>query len=153
MFDRHIDYLLTNLDRHSADGTAIDLKQALAFYGYDITGQLAFDTDFQTQLNEDPSRLPPLNDHFFLGNLYGCVADLLPTFATITAWHPWVAGLIKSRHELIALADSCVKQGIDNKKDKSNAGTLLEALITAKDPETGKELSKDEITSESFLFL
>lgn len=153
MFDKHIGYLLDNLDKHAENGTAIDLKRAMSFYGYDVTGQMAFATDFQTQVRDNPEELPPLNDHFFLGILYACVADILPFVVKFTSWIPWVRSMQKSRQELITLAEQCISDAKAAHSDKGPPGTLLGALISAQDPKTGQTLTKEEITSESFVIL
>ncbi|KAL2849878.1 cytochrome P450 [Aspergillus pseudoustus] len=153
MFDRHIANLMGSMEKHAKNGTVLDLKQALAFYGYDITGQLAFDHNFETQVMDDPDKMPPLNDHFFLGNIYGCVANLLPWVRSWTAWLPWVQKMIKSRVELTGVAAECIARAMKRHDNEAEPGTLLAALIGATNPDTGEKLTADEINSESFLFL
>lgn len=131
----------------------MDLKQALSFYGYDVTGHSAFNTQYNTQVINDPDELPPLNDYFSLGNMYGSVANLLPHIRTLTPWHPWVNHLHKSRATLAQNASDRVADAIRNHKSDENIPTLLTSLIDARDPEIGVKLNVTEINSEVFAFL
>ncbi|KEF63430.1 uncharacterized protein A1O9_01408 [Exophiala aquamarina CBS 119918] len=152
-FDIHITNLVERVRQAAETGLPLDLKSAFAFYGYDVTGQLAFDTEFSTQSRHDPTELPPLNDHFLLGNVYGSVANLLPQIKICTSWIPWVRSLQQSRKKLAQTASDCVRHAIANHKKDGPARTLLTSLIDAKDPETGATLSVSEINSEAFGFL
>lgn len=153
IFDMHINNLLLKLEQHALSGQVLDLKQALSFYGYDITGHLAFSTQYNTQVLNDPDELPPLNDHFLLGNMYGSVANLLPQIRTMTSWHPWVKRLHNSRAALAQNASDRVADAIRNHKSDEKIRTLLTSLIDARDPETGAKLDVAEINSEAFGFL
>jgi len=153
IFDIHIGHLVDRVREAAETGNTLDLKSAFAFYGYDVTGQLAFDTEFNTQVKHDPKDLPPLNDHFLLGNIYGSIANLLPHIKTCTTWVPWVHALQDSRKKLAGLASTCVNHAVANHKQGGPARTLLTSLINAKDPETGATLSISEINSEAFGFL
>jgi len=153
IFDIHINNLIQKVKEHAQSGAVLDLKSALGFYGYDVTGQLAFDREFNTQVVDDPGQLPPLCDHFLMGNLYGAVANLLPYIRTYTSWIPWCRQLAESRATIAKTASESVQHAIANHKSDSPARTLLTSLINAKDPETGAKLSVDEINSEAFGFL
>lgn len=150
MFNLHIDHLIRKVEKHADAGTVLEVKSALAFYGYDITSQLAFDTNFDAQGTED---MPPLNKHFLLGNLYGCLADLGPKLRSWSNMLPGVKGLIESRLRLTKIAAESVRNSIKHHNNETEPGTLLAALINAKDPETGAKLTEDEINSEAFVFL
>lgn len=150
VFNKHIGKLLTKIDAHVKAGTVLDLKEALALYGYDITAQLAFDSDFNAQATGE---IPPLNNHFLLGNIYGLLANLLPHIATWSALLPSVKALLQSRNDLKRIAESSVRQSLQSHNNETEPGTLLAALINAKDPDTGKKLTEDEINSEAFVFL
>lgn len=153
VFDIHIANLIARVHEAAGNGTNLDLKGAFAFYGYDVTGQLAFDTEFNTQTRHNPAELPPLNDHFLLGNLYGSIANLLPYVKACTSRIPWVRELQQSRMKLAQTASDSVDHAIANHKEHQPARTLLTSLIDAKDPETGETLSASEINSEAFGFL
>jgi cytochrome P450 len=157
IFNRHIDNIRTKVDKYVQSGEAFDLKEIMSYYGYDVTGELSFSTQYGSQEADDPTRLPPINDHVLLSCMYGSVADLLPvpTLRTITSWVPsaWIQGLLKSRAYLRDNAGRCVKAAIEDHKTDKKAHNLLTQLIEAKDPETGAELDFAEIASEAFGFL
>ncbi|KAH8816733.1 putative benzoate 4-monooxygenase cytochrome P450 [Xylogone sp. PMI_703] len=153
IFDIHINNLMQKVKNHAESGTVLDLKSALGFYGYDVTGQLAFDREFSTQVVDDPEQLPPLCNHFLMGNLYGAVGNLLPYIRTYTSWIPWCRQLAESRAALAKTAAESVQHAIANHKSDTPNRTLLTSLINAKDPETGAKLSVEEINSEAFGFL
>ncbi|KAH8695623.1 cytochrome P450 [Talaromyces proteolyticus] len=150
VFDNHIDKLLQKLDGYVESGAVLDLKSALGLYGYDVTAQLAFDTDFKAQTTGE---LPPLNNHFLLGNIYGLLANLLPHIATWSAYLPQVKALIQSRNDLKKIAADSIRQSLETHNNETEPGTLLAALINAKDPDSGKGLTENEINSEAFVFL
>ncbi|KNG86131.1 hypothetical protein ANOM_005462, partial [Aspergillus nomiae NRRL 13137] len=150
VFNTHIGKLITKINGHVEAGTVLDLKEALALYGYDITAQLAFDTDFNSQATGE---LPPLNNHFLLGNIYGLLANLLPHLATWSALLPSVKKLLESRNDLKRIAEGSVRKSLESHNNETEPGTLLAALINAKDPDSGKKLTEDEINSEAFVFL
>ncbi len=67
-FDRNVGQMLVAID--SFGDQPFDLKDIIAYYAYDVMGELAFHADFGTQKSQDPSLLPPINDHIFLGCMY-----------------------------------------------------------------------------------
>jgi benzoate 4-monooxygenase len=109
IFDIHINNLMQKVKEHAESGAVLDLKRALGFYGYDVTGQLAFDREFSTQVVDNPDLLPDLCDHFLMGNLYGAVANLLPYIRTYTSWIPWCRRLAESRATLAKTASESFK--------------------------------------------
>jgi hypothetical protein len=125
--------------------------------GYDVTGELAFSTQYGSQEADDPAKLPPINDHILLSCMYGAVADVLPVpqVRTLTSWLPsaWMQGLLKSRAGLRANAGACVAAAIENHKSDKKTHNLLTQLIDAEDPETGMRLDVPDIASEAFAFL
>lgn len=48
IFDRHISELRKRIEEYAASEEEFDLKQLIAFYAYDIMGELAFNRDFGT---------------------------------------------------------------------------------------------------------
>lgn len=153
IFNQHIGNLVDKVDSYAKSGAAVDLKEAFSYYAYDVTGHLAFNQSFNTQVTSDPALLPPLSGHFFLGNLYGSVANLLPWIRNWTSWHPFVRRMIDSRKQLARQAAECVDKAIENHKSDERVRSLITSLIDAKDPVTGAKLSKPEISSEAFGFL
>lgn len=153
IFNQHVGNLVDKVENNSRSGSAMDLKEAFSYYAYDVTGHLAFNQSFNTQVLSNPALLPPLSGHFFLGNMYGSVANLLPWFRNWTSWHPFVRKMINSRRQMAQQAAECVRRAIQNHKEGDNVRTLITTLIDAKDPETGARLTQDEINSEAFGFL
>lgn len=150
-FDRHVENLRQKLDKYVASGETFDLKNLIAFYGYDVLGELAFSVDFHSQEKDDSKNLPPINDHILLGCLYGSLPGILPWSMILSNYMPfsWLRELIKSRQKIRRTVARCVEE----KTSESSGKTLLTNLKKAKDPETGKELSNIEISSEAFGFL
>ena len=151
IFDRHVENLRQKLDEYAASGDRFDLKKLIAFYGYDVLGELAFNIDFQSQVKDDPENLPPINDHILLGCLYGSLPGILPWSMKLSNYLPftWLRKLIESRKKIRGTVARCVEE----KTSESSEKTLLTNLKKSKDPETGKELSNIEISSEAFGFL
>lgn len=152
IFDRHIENLCQKLDKYVESGEAFDLKNFIAFYGYDVLGELAFNINFHSQEKDDPENLPPINDHILLGCLYGSLPGILPYSMKLSNYIPvsWLRKLIKSRQRIRTTVAGCVEE---EKTNESSEKTLLTNLTLAKDPETGKALSNVEISSEAFGFL
>ncbi|QYT00078.1 hypothetical protein H0G86_007182 [Trichoderma simmonsii] len=157
IFDRHVMQMRDKLDRYAKSGEKLNLKKIIAFYAYDVLGELAFDTQFESQAKDDESNLPPINDHIFLGCLYGSLPSLLPYSMKLSGFLPipWLQTLNRSRQSIRNTVASCVstmfRATLENDEKKSN--TLLSQLMKAKDPETGKKLTVTEISSEAFGFL
>lgn len=152
LFDRHVGRLLDSLDQAAKAGTVLDLKQVLAYYGFDIIVQLGFDTDANLQGKSDESNLPPLNDHFFMADVYGQLSNLFPYIRDWSTWIPAVQQVMKSRMSLIELAQTSVASALERNKGGVQ-GTLLGTLISAVDPKSGAKLTQEEITAESFVFM
>ncbi|CDM34511.1 hypothetical protein DTO013E5_5013 [Penicillium roqueforti] len=151
IFDRHVENLRRKLDKYAVSGDQFDLKDLIAFYGYDVIGELAFNLDFHSQEKDDPENLPPINDHILLGCLYGSLPGILPWSMNLSKYLPfsWLRKLLGSRQKI----RSTVAQCVEDKTSESSGKTLLTNLQKAKDPETGEELSNIEINSEAFGFL
>lgn len=157
IFDRHIIQMRDKLDGYAKSGEKLDLKNILAFYAYDVLGELAFDTQFESQVKGDAANLPPINDHIFLGCLYGSLPSLLPYSMKVSGFLPipWLQSLNRSRQSIRDTVTSCVSTmfGKMSEDDEKKSNTLLTQLIKAKDPETGRKLTVTEISSEAFGFL
>lgn len=157
IFDRHVMQMRDKLDRYAESGEKVNLKKIIAFYAYDVLGELAFDTQFESQAKDDESNLPPINDHIFLGCLYGSLPSFLPYSMKLSGFLPipWLQTLNRSRQSIRNTVARCVStmfgETLENDEKKSN--TLLSQLMKAKDPETGKKLTVTEISSEAFGFL
>lgn len=156
VFDRHTMNLREKLESYAETGEIFDLKVIFAFYAYDVLGELAFSTQFNSQQLDDPAQLPPINDHIFLASLYGSLPSLLPYSMRWSRYLPipWLQGLLRSRLKIRNKVSECVRKEIVEQKERPDKNkNLLTHLIAAKDPDTGAELTEDEICSEAFAFL
>lgn len=157
VFDRHVTNLRNKIDKHVESGGKFDLKMAISFYTYDVLGELAFSTQFNSQAQDDPNLLPPINDHIFLGCLYGSLPSLLPYSMRWSSLLPipWLKRLIRSRLMIRDTVRKCVQKEMATSgnaiEDKNK--NLLTQLIAARDPETGEQLTNMDVGSEAFGFL
>jgi benzoate 4-monooxygenase len=157
IFNRHIAQMREKLDSYANSGEIFDLKNIVAFYAYDVLGELAFDTQFDSQVKDNVENLPPINDHILLGCLYGSLPFLLPYSMKISGFLP-VTGLQKlnrSRQRIRETVASCISTMFQkiSEDEGIESNTLLTQLIKAEDPETGRKLTTTEISSEAFGFL
>jgi len=154
IYDRHIEKFRSMIDKAAATGEAIDLKERIAYYAYDVIGELAFSTQFDTQETNKPENLPPINDHIFLSCLYGSVPGLLPHSRNIANKLPlpWLQGLLKSRTSIRDTTARCVAACM-KQRGKHTTHNLLTQLVEAKDPETGLMLDTPDIASEAFAYV
>ena len=156
IFDRHLQNLRDKIDGYCTSGEAFDLKAQIAYYAYDVLGELAFSTQFNSQKQDDPSKLPPINDHIFLACIYGSLPGLLPYSMRManSLPFPWLRSLLASRKYLRDTTFRCVSEEIAREKpadDKTQ--NLLTSLISAKDPESGQSLTKEDICTEAFAYI
>jgi hypothetical protein len=152
IFDGHVGVLLERLDEFANSAASFDLKDAISFFTYDMIGELAFGTNFESQKAGDPDNLPPIPDHVLLACMIGIMSNLLPFSKSFVAWLPftWCRRLVNGRIKLRNQAVSCVDVAISKADGNKN---LLTHLIAAKDAETGASLTKADISSEAFGFL
>lgn len=152
IFDNHIHELLLTID--GLQGKPFDLKELVAFYTYDVMGTLIFNAEFGSQKAQDSNQLPPINDHIFLGCLYGMLPSLLPYSMQVgkhIPW-PWLQNLLKSRETLRNKTSNHVATELARDKTVKRQN-ILTRLIEARDTETGEGLTGDQIKSEAFGFL
>ena len=152
IFDGHIKVFLEQLDKFAISRQAFDLKESISFFTYDMIGELAFGTNFESQKAGDPENLPPIPDHVLLACMQGIISSLLPYSRAVVAWLPfrWCRRLINGRIKLRNQVVTCVDAAMSKEDGKKN---LLAHLIQAKDAETGAGLTKADIGSEAFGFL
>lgn len=152
IFDRHIRNLLSAIASHGSE--PFDLKELIAYYAYDVMGELIFNADFGTQKSQDTNGLPPINEHIFLGCMYGMLPSLLPYSMRFSGYIPlpWLQNLLESRKVLRDRTAQHVVQEMARDKT-SEHHSILTRLIRAKDPETGESLTQDQVSSEAFGFL
>ena len=152
IFDRHIAALRQRLDGLATSGEAFDLKEIIAFFTYDMIGELAFSTQFGSQKAANRDNLPPIGDHAVLSCMLGIMSGLLPYSQTVISWLPisWVRQLINGKTKLRNQTLDYVNAAMSMEEVNKN---LLTYLIQAKDPETGANLTKADICSEAFGFL
>jgi cytochrome P450 len=152
IFDLHIKKLSAAIIAQGC--TTFDLKNLIAYYAYDIMGEVIFNADFGSQDAANPIMLPPINNHIWLGCLYGMLPSLLPYSMQYSRWIPssWLQDKLRSRAALRQKITAHVTTELA--KDKTiERQNILNRLVNARDPETGEELSEDAISSEAFGFL
>ncbi|KAI1628552.1 cytochrome P450 [Exophiala viscosa] len=152
IFHRRINHLVDVIDSYGP--RPFDLKELLAYYTYDLMGELIFNAEFGSMAAQDPDNLPPINEHIFLGCMYGMLPSLLP-YSMQLAPHiplPWLQDLLKSRK---TLRDQTAKHVAEEfaKEKSEERHNILARLMEARDPETGEELTEAQISSEAFAFL
>lgn len=151
--DEHLVQFRRNLDEYSKTGQVFDLKELIAFFVLDVLGDLAFRCQFNSQVDQDASKLPPINDHIFLACLLGMIPDLMPFIKAISPWTPvpWLQQLLAARRDLKNLTANCVSSRMADtgaaRKD------LITSLINAVDPQTGARLTELDIQTEAFAFM
>lgn len=155
LFDSNVLKLRAKLDWYATTGREFDLKELIAYYAYDVLGDLAFGNNFGSQEGSNPEHLPPINDHIFLACLYGSLPSLLPCSMKLSAWLPfkWMQGLLQSRRKLRDTTAETVSRAIEEHNQGKSRHNLLTQLIEAKDPETGAKLDEIDINTEAFAYL
>ncbi|KAF5703649.1 cytochrome P450 monooxygenase [Fusarium mundagurra] len=148
--DSHILELRKNLDHFCDTNKDFDLKDMIAFYVFDVLGELAFSRSFDSQDERDLARLPPINDHIYLACLMGMTPDALPWIKKVLPHIPipWLKRLFNARAQLRNLTAACVRQRIE--AGASDRKDLLSCLLVAVDPETGSKLTELDINTEAF---
>ncbi|KAK0381052.1 hypothetical protein CLIM01_01628 [Colletotrichum limetticola] len=151
--DGHMLQFRNNLDEYSQTGQVFDLKDLIAFFVLDVLGDLAFRCQFDSQVEKDISKLPPINDHIFLACLMGMIPDFMPLIKAIAPWIPipWLQQLLTARQNLKTLTAQCVRNRLADtgaaRKD------LITSLINSVDTETGAKLTELDIQTEAFAFI
>lgn len=155
IFDKHIRNLLGAIAAKCGN-EPFDLKELIAYYTYDVMGELIFNADFGSQVAQDATHLPPINQHIYLGCLYGMLPTLLPHSMRLSRYIPlpWLQHLLQSRSKLREQTDHHVGKEMEREKQaNSQRHNLLRRLIQATDPETGERLTREQVDSEAFGFL
>ncbi|KAF5637703.1 benzoate 4-monooxygenase [Fusarium sp. NRRL 52700] len=148
--DTHIMKLRRNLDHFCDSNQDFDLKDLIAFYVFDVLGELAFSRSFDSQDERILARLPPINDHIYLACLMGMTPDALPWIKKVlpSIPIPWLQRLFNARAQLRNLTAACVRKRIE--AGPSDRKDLLSCLLVAVDPETGSKLTELDINTEAF---
>jgi cytochrome P450 len=151
--DSHILKLRKNLDHFSDSNQEFDLKDTIAFYVFDVLGELAFSRSFDSQDERDLARLPPVNDHIYLACLMGMTPEALPWIKKALPFIPipWLQRLFHARAQLRNLTAACVRQRIE--AGNTDRKDLLSCLLVATDPETGSKLTELDINTEAFAMM
>ncbi|KIW16058.1 hypothetical protein PV08_06109 [Exophiala spinifera] len=152
IFDRRINHLVRTMDSFGA--APFDLKELIGYYTYDLMGELIFNAEFGTMETQDPKGLPPINEHIFLGCIYGMLPSLLPYSMRLAPRVPlpWLQHLLAGRKKL--RDQTATHVAVELAKDKTEVRhNILSRLTQATDPETGEGLTEAEISSEAFAFL
>ncbi|KAI8962598.1 putative cytochrome P450 [Daldinia sp. FL1419] len=128
-----------------------DFKHLIAYYVFDILGDVAFGSSFNTQISEVAPEIPAINDHILLSSLLGTfpfrsffksIIPMLPS--------PWLRHLMISRENLKNTCAKCVE---NRRSSYTSRSDLMQHLLDAKDPETGAKLTDPEIYSEAWAML
>ncbi|KAF5966130.1 hypothetical protein FBULB1_11832 [Fusarium bulbicola] len=151
--DRHILKLRENLDHFSDTKQVFDLKDMIAFYVFDVLGELAFSRSFDSQDERDIARLPPINGHIYLACMMGMTPEALPWIKKALPFIPipWLRRLFNARAQLRDLTAACVRRRIEG--GPSDRKDLLSSLLVAVDPETGSKLTELDINTEAFAMI
>lgn len=152
VIDRHVTELRRKLDWYAETGAEFNVSEVVNYFAWDIIGELAFSMQFNTQKDNDPSKLPRINDHIFLGSIFGLLSFLLPYSRLVSLYipSPWLQNLIKGRMKLREQTNVCVADRLQN-PDKTE--DLMSPLINTSDPQTGRLLGLDDLATEAFGFL
>ncbi|WKT51676.1 Cytochrome P450, E-class, group I [Fusarium oxysporum f. sp. vasinfectum] len=153
LVDSHILKLRKNLDHFSDSNREFDLKDMIAFYVFDVLGELAFSRSFDSQDERSLALLPPVNDHIYLACLMGMTPEALPWIKKVLPFIPipWLQRLFHARAQLRDLTASCVRQRIE--AGNTDRKDLLSSLLVATDPETGSKLTELDINTEAFAMI
>ncbi|KIM92627.1 hypothetical protein OIDMADRAFT_139359 [Oidiodendron maius Zn] len=157
VFDKNIIQLRKKLDKCAESQTSVDLKEVIAYYMYDVLGEIAFDATFNSQTESRPECLPPINEHIFLSCLLGSSSSILSVSRKVIHHLPipWLQNLLEGRKALQITTEKCVRVKMEQaseEEDKEKVN-LLDHLLAAKDPETGARLDFEDLASEAFLFI
>lgn len=151
LIDEKIKIFTEKLRHYAKTGAIFDLKRTISLYVLDILGEVAFSHTFGAQYMSDAEELSAINDHILLA----CVIGELPLQSItklIAKWSPipWMRRLLQSRNRLKVICSNCVKTKLTHRSDRRD---LLQSLVEARDPETGVQLSEQEVNSEAFAML
>lgn len=166
IFDRHVKALLDKLDKRAERGKSFHFEDVLRFYSQDCNGDLSLGIQFRTQEHDDPSLVPPLNDHIALAKLTGYVPWTKPSFDRFGKWLPWpylqrlLASRAWMRGEAARVTDLEFRRtgrdkGQISPEEDEEPGrvNLFTGLVRAKDPDTGELIERDDVISNAITFL
>ncbi|KAI1483473.1 putative cytochrome P450 [Daldinia eschscholtzii] len=152
LIENQMKILIEKLNRLAREQEVFDLKDLIAFYVFDILGEVAFGRSFNTQISEVAPEIPAINDHILLSSLLGTF-PFRSFFKRITPVLPipWLRHLVKSRDKLKRVCADCV----ENRRQQSSTDRpdLMQHLLDAKDPETRAKLTDAEVNSEAWAML
>lgn len=161
--DHNIGILKQKILRHAANGKPFNLKTVLHYYIIDTLGELAFSQSFGVQVSEDEAAVPPVVEHSLLAAVTGAWPAMLPYLKRYLPYVPSkrLRALFSGRNACADLASHCVQKrlyDLQDMKDDENAirqqrKDILTNLILAKHPETGENLTQQELNTEAFGFM
>ncbi|RYC79605.1 hypothetical protein BFJ63_vAg17512 [Fusarium oxysporum f. sp. narcissi] len=104
-------------------------------------------------MEQDLSKLPPINDHIFLACLMGMTPESVPVMRQLAPWDsiPWLQRLFKARLQVKKLTAEFVSRRLNEKVTSRNG--LLTSFIKAVDPETGERPTELDINTEAFAMI
>ncbi|KAI2780876.1 putative cytochrome P450 [Daldinia loculata] len=152
LIDSQMKILIEKLKKLAQNQEVFDFKHLIAFYVFDILGDVAFGRSFNTQISEVAPEIPAISDHILLSSLLGTfpfrsffksIIPMLPI--------PRLRQLIESRGKLKETCADCVETR--RHQSSTNRLDLMQHLLDAKDPETGAKLTDLEINSEAWAML
>ncbi|KAI9290546.1 cytochrome P450 [Neoconidiobolus thromboides FSU 785] len=132
----NVSNLVTKVGEMSSNNKDFDLGLYFHYFSFDVIGDLAFGKSFDTLKNGHHPVIDWIKGFFYLSLMVGIFPFLkYYKFNSITQ-------LYKFSYE-----------AIENAKKSSDRTTILNTLLNASDPDTGKKLSEKEIVEESILQL
>ncbi|KAI1472600.1 putative cytochrome P450 [Daldinia caldariorum] len=152
LIDDQMKILIDKLKRLAEKQGVFDLKRLIAFYVFDILGDVAFGRSFNAQISEVAPEIPAINDHILLSCLLGTfpfrsffkrIIPMLPI--------PWLRHLMESRGKLKETCADCVRN--KRQQPSTSRSYLMQHLVDAKDPETDAKLTDEEVNSEAWAML
>jgi cytochrome P450 len=163
LFDRNVEIMIRKLNGYAKTGEAVNLSNVLKFYSQDVNGELSFSKQYGLQERDDITQLPPMSLYQAVAKCYGYVPGLRGFMTKYGSHVPYISSILRSRMLLIgdafAVAGAEFKrrqvQHLEKTFDTEDEGriNLLTSLATAKDPDTGEELSVMDIAGEAMTFV
>ena len=169
IFDGHVKGLIEKLDLRAKEKGPCDLGQILMYYSHDSNGELSVGLKFGTQVRDERSAVPPLNDHIALAKLTGYVAGWKGWVDRWRAWVPWpyLQTLLESRARLAMEARQVTDmefrragrgdvesvEKMEFEDDEDARVNLFTSLVRAHDPLTGDLVPRASVVSNAITFL
>lgn len=126
---------------------SVDMTEQCNYLGLDISGELGFGQSFHLQIGQNRWMYESINQLVWRLNVY-MQYPMLKRIGWEKLLLPFILPKVKRFHRLI---QGMVKQRL--KEGKNARPDLLANIADYKDPETGKQMDKTEMFSESTFFI